>query len=88
MRRKQVIGHEHPVSLLTRGSERARLGRKRRTSSASLRVCPFELHNAGKTDTAAKTPAATVPTTPQLENKPVEPVVRPESQPADPSKQV
>ncbi len=36
-----------------------------------------ELHNAGKTDVAAK-PAATVPTSPQLENKPTEPVVRPE----------
>src|SRR6266576_1669826 len=38
-----------------------------------------ELHNAGKTDVPAKPPAATVPTTPQLENKPTEPVVRPES---------
>ena len=38
-----------------------------------------ELHNAGKSDTAAKAPAATVPTTPRLENAPSEPVVRPTS---------
>jgi hypothetical protein len=36
--------------LLTGGSERARLARERRTSSASLRVCPFELHDAGEID--------------------------------------
>ncbi len=37
-----------------------------------------ELHNAGKTDVAAKPAASTVPTTPRLENAPT-PEVRPAS---------
>jgi sec-independent protein translocase protein TatA len=47
-----------------------------------------ELHNA-KTDVAAKPASSTVPTTPQIENAPAEPVVRPQtSQTTEPGSKV
>ena len=47
-----------------------------------------ELHKAGKTEVAATPASSTVPTTPQLGNPPVEPVVRPENQTTEPGSKV
>jgi sec-independent protein translocase protein TatA len=43
-----------------------------------------ELHSAGKTDVAARPAAATVPTTPRIENAPADPAVRPVSENVEP----
>lgn len=43
-----------------------------------------ELHNAGKNEVAARPASSTVPTVPRIENVPVEPAPRPQTQ-DDPS---